>query len=169
MKLKILVTALTVMIALSACTVQEKMNPIIFTERFSAVMNDEITIEESFSDNGRFIVFFSSKNGDRYVCELLTDNSDNIKKVCLASNNANKAESFDYIFRKILNVYAPNENTEEIIPNLFKNKWNFYTSQWYRYSCIKSDENIFASIESVKLSTQSDAELTLKQSDIIYP
>ncbi len=169
MKIKLILLFFCLTVILCACTVQEKMNPIIFTERFSEQMNDEIIIEESFSDNGRYIIFFSDKSGEKYVCELLADNYDNIKKVCLAGNNTSKAESFEYFFEKTLKVYAPNENITEIIPNLFKNKWNYHSSQWYRYACVISEEGLFASIENIKLSTESDAQLTLKQSDIIYP
>ena len=114
------------------CTVQEKMNPKMFTDRFLSTMNNEITIGEAFSENGRNIIFFCDKSGVEYVCELLTDDFDNIKKICLASNNTNKAESFEYIFGKTVNVYAPNETTEIIIPLLFEKKWNYHTSQWYR-------------------------------------
>lgn len=169
MKIKLILLFFVLTVILCSCTVQEKMNPIIFTERFSELMNDEIIIEESFSDNGRYIIFFSNISGEKYVCELSTDNSDNIKKICLASNNTSKAESFEYFFEKILKVYAPNENVTEIIPNLFKNKWNYHSSQWYRYTGVVSDEGLFASIENIKLSTESDAQLTLKQSDITYP
>ena len=73
------------------------------------------------------------------------------------------------MFEKVLDVYAPNENPDEIIPDLFKNKWNYVSTQWYDYSYIVSDEGMFASIENKKLATESDARLTLKQSDIIYP
>lgn len=168
-KIKIFIAVITVMFMLCACTVQEKMNPMMFAERFLSVMNNEIFIEESFKDNGRYIMFFSDKSGEQFVCELLTDNSDTIKKICLVSNNTNKTESFEYFFGKIVNVYAPNEIPSEIIPVLFKNKWNYHSSQWYRYACVISDEGIFASIENIKLSTESDAQLTLKQSDITYP
>ncbi len=168
-KIRILSIMSTLMFVFYGCTVQEKMNPMIFTDRFSTLMNNEITIDESFTESGRHIIFFSDKSGEEYVCEMLTDKSDNIKKICLASNSASKAESFEYIFEKVLKVYAPNEITSEIIPVLFKKKWNYHTSQWYRYAGVISDEGIFASIENLKLSTQSDAQMTLKQSDIIHP
>lgn len=168
-KIKIFAVVITVIFMFSACTVQEKMNPMIFTERITKLMNEEISIGESFSKNGRYIIFFSDKSGNNYICELLTDNSENIKKVCLASNNTSKAESFKYLFERIIMIYAPSENSAEIISNLFNKKWNYHTTQWYSYSGIISDEGLFASIENKMLSTQSDAELTLKQSDIIRP
>lgn len=169
MKFRIISLLFLLSFILCSCTVQEKMNPYIFAERFSSLMKEEITIDESFNDKARFIFFFSDKNGENYVCELLTDSSDNIKKLCLTAEGNGKTESFKYIFEKIVKIYAPSENTEEIISVLFDGKWNYHITQWYRYSSVISKNNIFASIENIKHSTESDAELTLNQSDIIYP
>lgn len=171
MKIKIIISVmlLNIIFIFCACTVQEKMNPMIFIRHFTDSSGEEFSIEESFDDNGRYIIFFSDKNSEKYVCELETDTFGNIKKICLAGNNTSKAERFEYLFKKVLDVYAPNENPDEIIPDLFKNKWNYVSTQWYDYSYIVSDEGMFASIENKKLATESDARLTLKQSDIIYP
>ncbi len=168
-KIKISVMLLCMIFLFCSCTVQEKMNPMLFIQRFTDTSGNEFSIEESFDDNGRYIIFFCDKNGEKYACELQTDSFGNIKKICLAGNNTSKAEPFEYLFKNVLDVYAPNENPDEIIPDLFKNKWNYHSTQWYDYSCIVSDEGIFASIENKKLATESDARLTLKQSDIIYP
>ena len=156
------------MLTLASCSVQEKMNTKIFVERFLNAVGDEITADEILFDSGRDILFFADKSGTEYVLEFSSDEQGNIKKICLACTDADKTDMMKYFFEKVINVYAPGENSAEIIPSFFKNKWDYYSSQWYGYYSAVSDEGIFAAIENKKLSTPSDAELTLKQNDIIY-
>lgn len=159
---------LIVLLTLASCSIQEKMNTKIFVERFLNAVGDEITADEILFDSGRDILFFADKNGTEYVMEFRADEQGNIKKICLACTDADKTDLMKYFFEKIISVYAPDENTAEIIPSLFNNKWDYHSTQWYDYSSVISDEGVFASVENKKLSTPSDAELTLKQNDIIY-
>lgn len=159
---------LVILITLTSCSMQEKMNDNIFLERLSDALGDEISADEILYQNGRSLLFFLDNNGTEYLCEFRNDESNNVKKICLACTDADKTERFKYFFEKIVNVYAPDENTLEIITALFKNNWDYHSSQWYEYSSALTGNGIFASIENKKLSTQSDAELTLKQNDIIF-
>ena len=169
MRIKIISVLTALVLSLCACSVQENMNPLIFLERFAKNAGDEFQINESFDENGRYIVFFSDKSGETYVCELIYDGNQNIKKICLAGNNPSKADVFELLFENVLEVCAPNENKNEIIPNLFEKKWNYYSTQRFNYSYVMTDEGVFASIENISFATESDVLLTLKQSDIIHP
>lgn len=166
--MKKILILLFLMIFLSSCSIQENMNPEIFSDRFYKLIGNEISSENLRYENNREILFFKEKNGTDYIIEFNTDTMDNIKKICLACNDTSKADSMNYYFEKIINIFAPDENTDEIISNLLIDKWNYYSTQWFDYSSAVSDEGIFLSVESKKLSTQSDAELTLKQNDIIF-
>lgn len=144
------------------------MNTKIFSERFLNTVGEEITAGEILYDSGRDIMFFADKNGTEYVMEFRADEQGNIKKICLACTDADKTDMMKYFFEKVMGVYAPGENSADIIPFLFNNEWDYHSTRWYDYSSALSDEGVFVSVENRKLSTPSDAELTLKQNDIIY-
>lgn len=165
--MKKLSIVIVLILLLSSCSVQEKMNSVIFYDRFRNTLVAEITTDEILFDNNRDIAFFTDKNGTDYALEFSLDEQGNIKKICLACTDTSKTDMMKYYFEKVINVYAPSENTDEIIQSLFSNNWNYHSSQWYNYTFVKSDECFFASVENKKISTQSDAELTLRVSEII--
>ena len=168
MKKRMIFFAFLPIIVFSSCTRQENMNTDIFlkrlfeTEEFSAVK------EEKFNINGNDYVYFNH-SGTNFVCEIKSDESENIKKICLAGNETDKAEIMKNYCRMIINVYAPQENAEEILSNLFNGTWDYHDTVWFRYSSVKSDYGLFFSIENRRYSTETDAELTLKQNDITRP
>ena len=144
------------------------MNPLIFIEKFSEISGDSIKIDTPFYAENKCVFFFTDENNNEYVCELLTDKANNIKKICLVNDNVNKAESFINFSEIIINIFSPDDKSSLILSELFKNKFDYTDSQWYSYSSVISEKGMFFSTESKKLLTESDAELTLKQNDIIY-
>ncbi len=152
----------------NSCSVQDKMNPLIFIEKFSEISGDSIKNDTPIFTDDKCVFFFTDENDKEYVCELLTDKAKNVKKICLASDNTNKAELFIHFSEIIIKIFSPDDESSLILSKLFKNKWDYTDSQWYSYSSVVSDKGMFFCIESKKLTTESDAELTLKQNDIIY-
>lgn len=168
MKKALAFLAFVSIVLLNSCSVQDKMNPLIFIEKFSEISGYSIKIDTPVYTDNNCIFFFTDENNNEYVCELLTDKAKNIKKICLASDNANKAESFIKFSEMTINIFSPDDESSFIISKLFKNNFDYTDSQWYSYSSVISEKGMFFSIISKKLLTESDAELTLKQNDIIY-
>ncbi len=153
----------------NSCSRQEKMNAEIFVERFIELSDSSVTIEDDFNYDGKNILFFRDTAGTVFVCELSSDDFGNIKKICLAVNETDKADLMKRYCGLIIATYAPSEDAEAVLSSLFKNNFDYYNTQWYSYSSVKSDEGLFFSINNFRFSTESDAELTLKQNDIISP
>ena len=151
-------------IVLSSCSLQEKMSPDIFIERL--INNSEITIINEFCENEKYVCYFSDKSNSNFIIRIDSDNSRNTKKICLVCTETIKTENFKSMTETVIKIYAPNENTDEIISSLFSEEWNYFDSQWYRYSSAISENGLYFSIESAKLSTETDAEMTLKPNDI---
>lgn len=151
----------------NACSRQEKMNAEIFVERFLESSASSVTTEEKFRYNGKDIVFFKDRSGTEFVIEISSDESGNVKKICLAGNETDKAELMKHYCGLIIGTYASGEDDKAVLSNLFKNKWDYHGTQWYRYSSVISDEGLFFSVENLRYLTESDAELTLKENDII--
>ncbi len=155
------------MLILSSCSVQENMSPEIFFERLNKISPDIIyDNENNFIDKRRYLSYIKNKNSTEFLIEIATDEFNNAKKICLVCTATNKTDEFKIITENIINAYAPEDNASEIIGELFGIKWDYYDTQWYRYSSSSDKNCIFFSVESKKLSTESDAKLSLKQNDI---
>lgn len=158
---KIYVTlSIFLIVILSSCSMQEKMNPEIFIERL--IRNSEITIKNEFFENEKYVCYFSDKSNCNFIIRIDSDSGRNAKKICLACTETSKTENFKSMTETVIKTFAPNEKIDEILSSLFSEEWNYYNSQWYRYSSAVSEKGLYFSIESVKLSTQTDAEMTLK-------
>ncbi len=168
MKKSLILLVICVFTVFNACSRQEKMNTDIFVERFIATAEKSVIAEERFASDGKDVFFFKDIGGTEFVCELSSDEHENVKKICLAGNKTDKAGLMKHYSGLIINTYAPNEDAKAVLSNLFNNKWDYYDTLWYRYSSMKSDEGLFFSIENMRFSTESDAELTLKQNDITF-
>lgn len=170
MKKLFCVFSVWILVFLSACSVQEKMNSRIFIQRFKD-NNENITIlnDEVFSEQDRYFCFLKDDKNNNYVLQFATDSDSSIKKICLVCNNASKTDTFKVISETVIKTYAPNEDSQSIVESLFKDGLNYYDTQWYRYSSSIADGTAFFSVENMKISTESDAELTLRTNDITYP
>lgn len=167
MKKTLIMLIIFALFGFNSCTQQEKMNAEIFVERFMELSDSSVTIEDNFNYDGKNIVFFRDAAGTVFVCELSSDGFGNIKKICLAVNETDKADLMKRYCGLIIAAYAPSEDAEAVLSRLLKNNFDYSNTQWYSYSSVKSDEGLFFCIENLRFSTESDAELTLKQNDII--
>lgn len=168
MKKSLILLMFCVLIIFASCSKQEKMNTEIFMERFARLSPQSFSAEEKFSYNGKDIVFLKDNGGTEFVFEFTDDEYGNIKKICLAVNETDKADLMNYYCGLTVNAYAPNEDAKAVISTLFKNTLDYHSTQWYRYSSVKSDDALFFSIENMRYSTESDAQLTLKENDITF-
>lgn len=169
MKKRIFLITFLMVFLLSACTVQEKMSARIFISRFNENYPDyRISENEMYHTDNKYFCFFGDENNS-YAVQLYTDEENNVKKICLVCNNAGKTEGFKSVAEAVIKIYAPSEDAESIINSLVKNELNYHNTQWYRYSFSSVNDTLFFSAENMKLSTETDAELTLKANDITFP
>lgn len=162
--------AVLLIVSLSGCSVQELMNPRIFLQRLKENYR-EITLvnDDIYCENEKYFCFLTDSNNKEYALQFVTDSKNNIKKICLVCKKENKTDEIKFVSEAIINTYAPNEDAEMITANLFENDWDYYNSQWYRYTSSTVGDNLFFSVENIKLSTNTDAELTLKPNDVTTP
>lgn len=159
-----------VMLVLSSCSVQEKMNPHIFIQRLKDnyaeinIVNDEILFETE-----NYFCFLIDKSNNKYVLQFETDSDGSIKKICLVAKKAVKTDNFNFVMESIIKTYSPSEDSNKIIDSLFIDDRNYFNTQWYRYSSLITEGNLFFSVENMKISTNTDAELSLKSNDITHP
>lgn len=169
MKKIVSIIPLLLIIILSSCTAQEKMNPLIFIERFEANY-PEFTVSENdfFIEDNNYICFFSDDNNSDYVMKIYTDDEENIKKICLACNKTDKTDRIKFVCEAIIKTYAPTEDAASIIRSIFSGERNYHNTQWYRYTSSLVDDTVFFSVENMKIATDTDAQLTLKENDITF-
>ena len=167
MKKVLIIIPLIFLMIITSCTKQEKVNPLVFIDRLT-YNYPEFTVNENdfYRESNNYICFMRDKNNSEFLIKIYTDSDKNIKKICLACGSAEKTDSFKFVSEAIIKTYAPQEDTELIIKSVFKNERDYYNSQWYRYTSSVFEGTLFFSVENMKLSTESDAELTLKENDI---
>lgn len=150
----------------SGCSLQKKMNYHIFLERLKENY-PELTVEnDAIYEEEQIIFCFIDYNKKPYALQLEADGEENIKKICLASKD--KTDNFKFVCEAIIKTYAESENSSEVINSLFADERNYYAGRWYNYAFYAVEETIYFSVENLKLSTNTDAELTLKQNDITF-
>ena len=170
--MKKIVSLLLLITFLSSCSVQEKVNINLLTERLcqydeSFIINESL----SFSQENYNTVFFSYGGEKDFVMETHADGQGNTKKINLACNSTDKIDLFSQCVKSIISVYAPDEDSGKITDELLKNKETgngviYYETKWYSYSARLSEGSIYFSVENRKLSPRSEVEFSLKQNDI---
>lgn len=164
---KIIILMIAVTLLMTSCTSQKNMNPMLFFEKFKSDYPEFIINDEGlYCDDSSFICFLSDKNNHNYVIKIYCDSFNNIKKVCLACDNASKAADIRYVTEAIIKTYAPDESYNEVMNKILIGERDYFRTQWYRYSSVINNETVFFSVENIKMSTESDAELTLRPDDI---
>lgn len=167
---RIIILEILILLVLSACTVQEKVSPELYISRLTENADGFSVLSENiFYENKECYCFIKGDDGSGYALQIEADTGKNIKKICLAGMKTDKTDDFKMIAETLVKTYAPDEAIEDIKAALFKNELDYYNSQWYRYSSAVTENGIFFSVENMKISTDSDAELTLKQNDLVIP
>lgn len=156
---------------LTACSVQEKVNPQIFIERIQK-NNKNIAVENSFYEDAAFVCFAVYNGNTDIVFEIETDEQKNAKKISLACSQTDKADDFISCAECIIKTYAPDDDSGQVIKELFSQKeingkFNYYETQWYSYSSVLSENGLYFSAEIKKLVPQTEVEFSLKQNDIV--
>lgn len=158
---------------LASCSLQEAVSPEIFTQRLCKA--DENIVPDDrlcFYSENVYTFYFSYADCLKSVAEIHIDEQGNAKKINLACSRTDKIDLFIQCVKSFISVYSPTENSEEIITALFEkktldSKFSFYETQWYIYSVVLSENGLYFSTESKKLSPQSEVELSLKSNDIV--
>lgn len=161
--------ALLFLVLMSGCTVQETVNPDLFTARFSESFPDFVFETDSmFYENDKCVVFVNSASGQRYAVEMTLDTGERIQKVSLACTNTDKADEFRSFAEKIIAVYASQEEPASVLTELYSvNNYSYFESQWYYYTFSKTEAGLFFGIENKKLSPEKGIGLTLRENDLI--
>lgn len=164
------VISFILILGLTACSVQENMSPELFFERLQKYDNS-ISIENSFYEDKSYVCFALYHNAD-IVFDILSDDSNNAKKINLACSDTDKINEFIDCTESVIKIYAPDDNPQEVVENLFDNKtanneFIYYNTQWHTYSAVLSDNGLYFSVSSKKLMPESEVEFSLKQNDIV--
>lgn len=167
-KLLISIYCIFIVFMLSSCNLQEKTNPMIFMARLKDNYPGLIVSESDLYRDDNIYFCFPGDSENNYAVKFYVDSDDNIKKICLFCNNAKKTENIISFSEAIISTYVPSENITEIMSALFKSERDYHNTQWYRYSSSMIESTVFFSVENMKISTASDAELTLKTNDITF-
>ena len=91
-----------------------------------------------------------------------------IYNVSITCDDLNKIDNFIQFFESVLGVYAPEENSDNIIVALTsEDVINTYQSEWYTYQFVKTEVGMFLSVNNCKLNPESIPEFSLKQNEKI--
>lgn len=166
-KISVIICSLIFLFTMTSCVSQDKMNPMIFVGRLKDNF-PEISVSEIYREDNGYFCFLTDENNINFALKFYTDHSENIKKICLACNIADKTDSIKFISEALIATYASDENTDDVVKYLFINERDYYNTQWYRYASVIIEGKAFFSVENMKISTASDAQLTLKPNDITF-
>ena len=166
---KISVVAVLILFFLTACTVQETMNPDLFIERFTDQFPEfSVDAEQMFYENEKCVVFLNNQGGRRFAMEMTVDSADVVQKISLACAETDKADDFYNLAESVVKVYAPDEDFKTASKKLFcGKKYSYYETQWYYYSFSESETGLIFCIENKRLSPEKEERLTLKENDIV--
>ncbi len=149
----------------SACSIQEKVSPLIFVERLSESSEDLIfDYENSYYDGNNYIIFVKYKEIQNLTIVMQYLNNNVIKKISLSSPNSKNAYE---VIALLISVYSPIEDVEIINQNSVSNKDDFlyFSGNEYTYSMFISEDTIYFEVFNNELNDYSVPELTLKQND----
>lgn len=159
------------LVFLSACSVQEKMSPEIFLERLcekSDIFSSESA--EILYDETGCVCFIDDVYGTEYVFNFVMSDSGFIKKISFVCSEKDKAENYILCLKDMINVYSPDESTENVIRELtvngkMKQGFTNYDTQWYLWSSYTDENGFFVSVINKKLTEVPTVELSLKPND----
>lgn len=161
----------SVILFLSACSLQEKMSPRIFFDRLSKI-NIQLDMEnsEQFIEGNDYVCFVSDFNSTEYVFQISVNDSGDAEKISLACNQTDKSADFVSCAKSVIQAYAPDDSADEVTASLFENgairqKYIYHDTQWHKYSAVASDSGFFFSVSSKKLVPAEEVELSLKPND----
>lgn len=168
--MKRIVISIILIVCLCSCSVQENMSPELFLERFQKYDNN-LSITDSFYQEDSYICFVRYHNAE-IIFYIFTDCNKNVKKINLACSETDMINEFTDCTESIIRIYSPDDNSEEIINNLFNpeitnSEFRYYNTQWHTYSAICSDNGIYFSVSDKKLAPESEVDFSLKQNDIV--
>lgn len=170
--MKKIIILLFIMIILSSCSVQEKMNSEMFIERLSKKdIQIEIKTSEIIYEDGKSYYYFISENNAKFLIVMYNDENKNINKISLTCNDINAEKDFMLYAKYIIDTFSFDDSSESVVKEIFKDAkinsgFSYYETQWYYYTSALSDNSMFFSIENKKLSQRKNTELTLKPNDI---
>lgn len=171
--MKRIVALLLVFLTLTACSVQEKMSPMIFIERIGQTDKKLIIDTENlFFENKNLVCYAVYAQKTKLVFEISTDEHGNSDKISLACIQTDKAPDFILCAKSVFSVCSPDDDSDAVFKELFGSKelsdeCRYYETQWHSYAAVLSENGLFFSIENKKLVPQSEVEFSLKQNDIV--
>ena len=162
---------------LSACTVQDTMNPEIFARRLCKRENFTVTNEtDMIFDGEKALCFAQSQAGTQVLFGLITRESGEITSVsaCVdfSAGKQKKTAADDFIIAcgECIAVFAPDDaqNSEDIYSALSltdtlpEEKTAYHDTQWYRYTLIVTGTGAYFSVESKRAVPDSAVEYSLR-------
>lgn len=171
--MKRVLSLLFILLLLGACSVQEKVSPMIFMERIiKSDSNINADIDNAFYEKNNYICYAKYADKTDVVFETEADEHGNATKISLACIQTDKVDDFVNCSVNIVKTYAPDDSAQDVINNLFadrkfSDKCLYHETQWYLYSAVISEKGLFFSVENKKLNPTSKVEFSLKQNDIV--
>ena len=158
---RIFAVAIALIFLFSSCTVQENVDPQVFLARLTEADKDVNVAGKSVFYEGNSCVAFFDYAGKRFVIEQFCTDAGIVSEICLSSESADK-KLFEKCVGTLINVYAPQEKSVEIIENLRAEGYSYHETQWYEYSAYSDGKTHFFSVKNKKLSPEKEEKLTLK-------
>lgn len=152
------------LIFFNACSLQEKVTPMIIVQRLCENTEDLIfDYESSYYDGSLFIIFAEYKN-DKITLKMQSTKDNVISKISLYTDKNNQINELLDI---LISVYSPNENSEKIINELIINNdlMQYSFGKEYTYSLFTSENGVYFEIFNNNLYCFIIPELTLKPND----
>lgn len=169
MKKKLISILVVFCIVFSSCSRQEGINTVVFSERFSALIDDFDSYSENafFDDEGYHCLFVSSF--ENFMLNLYRNESDVVYEATVVSESKEISDRMKNVCIKLIETFVDDEPAENIIETLVqaeKGKPTYLDTQWFAYSMFISENGFYFSVYDKLLQEYPVPELTLKGNDL---
>lgn len=161
-----------ILMLLSSCSVQEKMNAEMFFERFKK-SGPELDFQNSeyFYTDDKCQLFIKNTNGTEFLIELFNDKKNNINKITITCSDTKAQADFLFCAKHIVKTFSFDDSAESVLNEICKDgkinkEFSYHETQWYYYALASNNNILFFSVENKKLSPDKNTDLTLKPNDI---
>lgn len=169
MKKKLIPILVVFCVLRSSCSMQEGVNPEIFSERFSASLDEFEAYSERafFDDEGYHCLFVNS--AENFMLNLYRNETDTVYEASVVSESKEISDRMKTVCINLIESFTDDEPAENIFETLViseKGKPTYLDTEWYCYCLFVSENGFYFSVFDRLLQKYSEPELTLKENDL---